>query len=47
MERVFIAGNFNDWNPKSHPLTLDESGEWKIELELPPGVYEYRFVVDG
>ena len=46
-EKVFIAGDFNDWNPKSHPLTLDENGEWKIELEIPPGAYEYRFVVDG
>jgi 5'-AMP-activated protein kinase regulatory beta subunit len=46
-EKIFIVGNFNDWNPESHPLTLDENGEWKIKLELPPGTYEYRFVIDG
>lgn len=46
-EKVFVAGDFNDWNPESHPLVLDENGEWKIELELASGTYEYRFVIDG
>jgi len=46
-EEVFIAGTFNDWNPSSHQLTRSETGEWKITLDLAPGTYEYRFVVDG
>lgn len=41
---VSIAGNFNDWQPG--PLQCDGAGGWSIELSLPPGDYEYLFVVD-
>lgn len=41
---VGIAGSFNDWQPG--PLQRDGSGRWSIELILPPGDYEYLFVVD-
>ncbi len=44
---VFIAGDFNQWNPSSHPLKKDRQGIWKISLPLAPGQYEYRFFVDG
>ena len=46
-ESVFIAGNFNDWNPASHRMEKDKKGVWKISLSLAPGTYEYRFFVDG
>jgi 1,4-alpha-glucan branching enzyme len=44
---VFIAGNFNQWNPSSHPMKQDKKGMWKILLPLEAGQYEYRFFVDG
>ena len=44
---VFIVGNFNQWNPSSHPLKKDKQGAWKISLPLDPGQYEYRFFIDG
>ena len=44
---VFLAGSFNDWNPQSTAMTNKNSGEWAADLELPPGFYEYRYVVDG
>jgi hypothetical protein len=44
---VFIAGTFNDWNPCSDPLTRTGDGHWVLTLDLPPGRYEYKFVVDG
>ncbi len=44
---VFLAGSFNGWNPQSTPMTNKSSGEWTVDLELAPGVYEYRYVVDG
>ena len=25
----------------------DAKGEWRIEMTLPAGVHEYKFVVDG
>ena len=44
---VFVAGTFNDWDPKSTALKRDRDGKWKLELFLPPGRYEYRYFVDG
>jgi len=45
--RVHVAGTFNDWNPTTCPLKKGPSGKWKAELTLPPGRYEYRYLVDG
>ena len=44
---VCIAGTFNDWRPATAPMINTAPGEWVKELTLPPGRYEYRFVVDG
>ncbi len=46
-ERVTIAGDFNAWDPLTHPLKKDKEGVWKIDVPLRPGTYEYRFFVDG
>jgi 1,4-alpha-glucan branching enzyme len=46
-ESVLIAGDFNDWNPTSHPMKRDKKGVWKASLNLAPGTYQYRFFVDG
>jgi 1,4-alpha-glucan branching enzyme len=45
--RVCIAGNFNNWQPQASPMIALGAGHWAKELTLAPGVYEYRFVVDG
>ena len=44
---VFVAGSFNEWNPRATPLQRGADGSWSTELPLTPGCYEYRFVVDG
>ncbi len=44
---VSIAGTFNDWNPKATTMFLAGAGRWIKELTLPPGHYEYQYVVDG
>jgi 1,4-alpha-glucan branching enzyme len=46
-QSVFTAGDFNQWNPSSHPLKMDAQGIWRISLALNPGQYEYRYFVDG
>ncbi len=46
-QSVAVAGTFNGWNPKRTPMRKDGNGEWKATLSLPPGRYEYRFVLDG
>jgi 1,4-alpha-glucan branching enzyme len=45
--KVCIAGSFNDWHPTAAPMVGLGDGRWVKELTLPPGRYEYRFVVDG
>lgn len=44
---VFLAGFFNNWNPRATPMTQIGKVRWVKELSLPPGRYEYRFLVDG
>ena len=44
---VAVAGTFNDWSASAARLRGAADGAWSIELALTPGVYEYRFVVDG
>lgn len=45
---VFVAGGFNNWDPKKHPLRDNpDSGHYKTSLVLQPGKHEYKFVVNG
>jgi 5'-AMP-activated protein kinase regulatory beta subunit len=44
---VYVAGTFNDWNPKATPMLQDGAGPWVAKLNLLPGQYEYKYVVDG
>jgi hypothetical protein len=45
--RVFVAGDFNAWNPSQLPLRRDGDGCWVAEVPLPQGRHQYLFVVDG
>ena len=40
-------GDFNGWNPGSHPMRRREDGCWFIEVQLPHGHHRYRFLVAG
>ena len=44
--KIFVMGNFNNWNRTSHPLRFDGI-RWSLTLSFPPGDYEYKFVVNG
>lgn len=45
---VAVVGDFNDWDSDRDVMVRQGSnGVWKARLELPPGVYEYGFVIDG
>ena len=46
-QQVCVAGSFNDWHPSVTPMIRLDDRQWAKELALPPGRYEYRFVVDG
>ncbi|OIO55443.1 hypothetical protein AUJ46_01320 [Candidatus Peregrinibacteria bacterium CG1_02_54_53] len=43
---VAVAGTFNDWSADALPLRK-KGKKWEVAITLPPGRYEYRFVVDG
>jgi len=43
---VFLAGNFNQWNPGE--LRMEKKDNiWQISYVLAPGNYKYKFIVDG
>ena len=44
---VSLAGSFNDWRPEKMELIPLGGGTWAKDLQLAPGTYEYRLVVDG
>jgi len=54
--QVNLAGEFNNWlgtanggrlDPNIDPMRdLDDDGIWEITLPLPPGRYQYKFVID-
>lgn len=47
-KRVSVAGDFNDWDPSATPLKWDENlGLWQACVQVPPGRYHYRLVIDG
>ena len=45
---VYIAGSFNDWAPAEKKLA-DKLGDgvYSATITLAPGLYEYKFVVNG
>jgi len=49
VSEVFLAGDFNDWQPdsKDYRLRKYKGDIWKKKVKLKPGRYEYQFVVDG
>ena len=46
-EEVILMGDFNNWNPKKHPMQKDRNGMWVKSVIISPGKYEYKFLVDG
>ncbi|HKL03822.1 MAG TPA: hypothetical protein VJ911_09105 [Cryomorphaceae bacterium] len=45
-DRVQLVGSFNDWDMYSLPLKKTSSG-WEITINLEPGKYLYKYIVDG
>jgi len=43
---VAVAGSFNDWN-QSKQLCGKEQDGWVCGIELAPGKYTYKFIIDG
>ncbi len=46
--RVALVGEFNNWQQESAAdLQRDEKGIWRGNVALPPGNYQYKYLVDG
>ncbi|MBI4367945.1 MAG: isoamylase early set domain-containing protein [Candidatus Omnitrophica bacterium] len=46
-QKVAVAGTFNDWDIAQYLLKKGAEGRWSLKIELKPGRYEYRYLVDG
>ena len=44
---VCVVGDFNGWDPGSHPMERRVDGWWFLQVPLPHGHHQYRFLVDG
>jgi len=46
--KVFLAGSFNNWDPTAKEM-IDKKGDgtYAATLQLAPGDYQYKFVIDG
>ncbi len=45
--KIYIAGDFNNWDTKKLSAKKDSRGIWRAKVNLKPGRYEYKFFVDG
>lgn len=45
--RVVVSGDFNGWSETADRLVEGDDGTWSLALELPPGDYAYKLIVDG
>ena len=47
-ESVAVVGDFNNWQPGSHPMTHLKAGGFSTTIELEKGKeYQFRYLFDG
>jgi 1,4-alpha-glucan branching enzyme len=46
-KKVYLVGDFNQWDATARRMVKTRDGSFRAKLELAPGEYEYKFVVDG
>jgi 1,4-alpha-glucan branching enzyme len=46
-KQVFLTGDFNGWNPATHPMIRQPDGAWLLQVPMNHGHHRYRFLVDG
>ncbi len=47
-ETVFLVGDFNSWDEKSHPMKRNKDGSFTLVLDLDKGKeYQFRYLVNG
>lgn len=43
---VVLSGDFNSWSHSKGAMTLSNDGVWTIVLDMQPGVYQYKYLVN-
>lgn len=46
-KEVYLAGEMTQWEQGKKPLHNDADGKWRLGVDLTPGQWLYKFVVDG
>jgi 1,4-alpha-glucan branching enzyme len=46
-DKVFLVGDFNEWNESSHPLRLTKSRRFELEMNISPGQHHFKYLIDG
>src|SRR5438477_11838520 len=46
-KHLHLMGQFNEWDPKSHPMKRQADGALLIQIPLTHGHHHYCFYVDG
>jgi 1,4-alpha-glucan branching enzyme len=46
VRRVALVGDFNHWNHFSHSMRKSPAGPWELTIDLAPGRYQYKFLVN-
>ncbi len=44
---IYLVGDFNNWDQCSLAMKKREDGYWETYLELSPGEYQYKYLIDG
>lgn len=44
---VALVGSFNNWDKDADPMARDDEGGFSFIMSLNPGVYRYKFVLNG
>ncbi len=46
-KRIFVAGDFNNWDPFMHQMKEERPGSYALTLPIRPGRHYYLYIVDG
>lgn len=46
-KNVAVTGDFTSWDEKGIKMKKSKEGVWSVGVDLKPGRYEYKFIVDN
>ena len=47
-DMIYLVGDFNGWDSRSHPFERDRQGQWFVSLDLELGrAYQFRYLREG